>query len=145
MMIRQGRMGLSERRVALAGAALAALTAAAPLHAPMLAVMRAIEPGQWELREVGSSAAPHLMCLISADQLIQLRHATASCTRYVVEDKPETATVNYNCQGAGSGRTTISIDTPRQFRLQTQGIAQAAPFDLDYAGKRVGACQTTSR
>lgn len=133
------------RKAGVLLAAMGALVAAAPVRGPMLAVIRAIEPGQWELREVGSNASPKLMCLMNADQLIQLRHANAACTRYVVEDTPQSATVNYSCEAAGSGRTTITLDTPRQFRLQTQGIAQAAPFDMDYAGRRLGACQTTAR
>lgn len=117
------------------------LAMAAPAQAPVaIAVLRAIEPGQWELREVGSTAHPQLMCLINPDTLIQLRHAQAQCTRYVVENSPQTATVNYDCDGAGNGRTTISLDTPRAIRLTTQGIAQASPFDNEYAGRRIGAC-----
>ncbi|MGL4313979.1 MAG: DUF3617 domain-containing protein [Sphingomonas sp.] len=142
------RKPIASRQARYAGmmfAATLALVAASPLKTPMLAVTRAIEPGQWELREVGSTAAPKLMCLIDADQLIQLRHAHAACTRYVVEDTPQSGTVNYSCDAAGSGRTTITLDTPRQIRLQTQGIAQAAPFDMDYAGRRLGACQTSAR
>lgn len=135
MRIRDGwRMGV------LAAAAVGATAGAVPVKAPQLAVINAIEPGQWELREVGTSGSPRVLCVTNPDMLIQLRHASVQCTRYVVENQPQTVTVNYDCEGAGNGRTTITLDTPRQIRLQTQGIAQHAPFDVDYAGRRLGAC-----
>lgn len=118
----------------------AGLAGAMPLKAPAITVIGVIEPGQWELREVGTTAGPRMMCIADPDMLIQLRHAGAQCARYVVENGPQTATVNYDCRSAGAGRTTISLDTPRQIRLQTQGIAQAAPFNMDYTARRVGAC-----
>lgn len=127
----------------LSGAVLAlwsAAAGAAPGQAPSVLVIRTIQPGQWELREVGSSGPPKLMCLSDPDTLIQLRHAGAVCTRFVVANEPQEATVNYSCNGAGNGRTTIHLDTPRQLRLQTQGIAQSAPFDMDYNARRLGDC-----
>ncbi len=113
---------------------------APPTKAPPLMVVATIEPGQWELREIDAATPPRLICIADPDMLIQLRHAGAQCTRFVVENLPATATVSYSCSSAGTGRTTISLDTPRQFRLQTQGVAHSAPFDLDYAGRRVGSC-----
>lgn len=124
----------------LIGVGWCGIAAAMPANAPPLAVIGAIEPGQWELRDVDATADTRLLCVTDPDMLIQLRHARAQCTRYVVENLPQTVTVNYDCNGAGSGRTTISLDTPRQIRLQTQGIEHAGPFDADYAGRRVGNC-----
>lgn len=116
------------------------VSVAQPAKAPPLAVINAIEPGQWELREIGVTTHARVLCLADPDMLIQLRHNGAACTRYVIDNQPQTVTVNYSCVSAGSGRTTIMLDTPRQFRLQTQGIAQNAPFDADYSGRRLGDC-----
>lgn len=118
----------------------ASATLAQPAKAPSLAVINAIEPGQWELREVGVTTPAKVMCVADPDMLIQLRHGGAACTRFVIDNQPQSATVNYTCTGAGNGRTTIMLDTPRQFRLQTQGIAQNAPFDVDYSARRLGDC-----
>ena len=118
----------------------ATASVAQPAKAPALAVINAIEPGQWELREIGVTTPAKVMCVADPDMLIQLRHAGVACTRYVIDNQPQTVTVNYSCVSAGSGRTTIMLDTPRQFRLQTQGIAQNAPFDADYSGRRLGDC-----
>lgn len=129
------------RVMALAAAGYAGMGLAAPVKAPPpITVLAAIEPGQWELREAGGNAAPHLMCVSNTDMLVQLRHSGAQCARYVIDNQERTATINYDCDGAGNGRTTITMDTPRQIRLQTQGIAQAAPFDMDYSARRLGAC-----
>ena len=38
-----------------------------------------------------------------------------------------------NCRNA-------SIETGRLIKLETQGIAGGAPFDLSYEGRRLGAC-----
>jgi hypothetical protein len=120
------------------------LALAAPAKAPALIVINAIEPGQWELRELGAGKSPRLICVANPDTLIQLRHAGATCARYVIDNQPQTMTVNYSCDGTGNGRTTITLQTPRQLRLQTQGIAQGAPFDVDYTARRVGDCVIAS-
>lgn len=119
--------------------------AAPAARPPALAAVASIQPGQWELREQGALGAPRVMCITDADMLIQLRHGGAQCTRFIVENRASSATVSYQCIGTGSGRTTISVDTPRQFRLQTQGVAQGAPFDIDYAARRLGDCTAAVR
>lgn len=116
------------------------LTAAAPAHAPQLAALTHIETGQWQLKEPGATAIARSLCVTDPDVLLQLGHSGAQCSRFVIADTPDTATVHYTCPGAGHGRTTISMETPRLLRIQTQGIAGGAPFDLDYEGRRIGAC-----
>jgi hypothetical protein len=116
------------------------LTAAAPARAPQLAVLTRIESGQWQLKEPGATAIARSLCITEPAVLLQLGHSGAQCSRFVIADTPDTATVHYTCPGAGHGRTTISMETPRLLRIQTQGIAGGAPFDLDYEGRRIGAC-----
>jgi sarcosine oxidase gamma subunit len=119
--------------------AAAGLGAAAPAVAPQLLALAKVEGGEWQLKAAGSQTTRSL-CVSDPGVLLQLGHAGAQCSRFVIADAPDAATVHYTCPGSGHGRTTIAIETPRLFRLQTQGIADGAPFDLDYEGRRVGAC-----
>lgn len=116
------------------------LAAAAPARAPELAVLTQIETGQWQLKEPGAPTIARSLCVTDAAVLLQLGHSGAQCSRFVISDTPGAATVHYTCPGAGHGRTTISMETPRLLRIQTQGIASGAPFDLDYEGRRIGPC-----
>lgn len=128
-------------RAALFGFALCiGLTAASPAVAPPLAVLAQVEPGQWQLREAGTSAPPRAMCVADPAMLLQLGHPGASCSRFVIADTPGSATVHYTCPGAGHGRTTLSIETPRLLHVATQGIAGGLPFDHDFEARRLGAC-----
>ena len=128
-------------RRAVAGLLLAAgLGTAAPARAPQLAVLTRIETGQWQLREAGSTASPRSICVSDPAVLLQIGHVGAQCSRFVIADAPDSATVHYTCPGAGHGRTALTLETPRLLHLQTQGMAGGAPFDLDYEARRVGAC-----
>lgn len=116
------------------------LTAAAPARAPQLAALTRIETGQWQLKEPRATGTARSLCVTDPAVLLQLGHSGAQCSRFVIADMSDTATVHYTCPGAGHGRTTISMETPRLLHIQTQGIAGGAPFDLDYEGRRIGAC-----
>jgi hypothetical protein len=118
--------------------------AAGPAAGPLTAAFGQVEQGQWQLRETGSAAAPRLICVTDPDRLIQLEHASLSCTRLIVDDRPRTATVSYACPGAGHGRTMIRIETRNSFHLETQGISGGAPFDMAFEARRMGACATAS-
>ena len=50
------------------------------------------------------------------------------------------ATIHYSCPGAGWGRTTIKVSTPRAVSIDTQGIADNAPFAFTSQARRVGEC-----
>ncbi|OYY89329.1 MAG: hypothetical protein B7Y45_12630 [Sphingomonas sp. 28-66-16] len=128
-------------RPALAGLILCAGAAGAvAAKAPALAALQTIEAGQWQFREIGSAAAPKIMCVGDPSTLIQIKHADTACARFVVEDQPRSATISYTCPGTGRGRTTIRVESPRDFHLETQGIAGGAPFDTAYQAHRLGAC-----
>ena len=124
--------------------AMGSATAASPSNAPTIAVLAEIEPGEWQLREQGSTAAPTQRCVVDADMLIQLQHPGARCTRFVVEDQPRTGTVQYSCPGAGNGRTTIKLEGRRGFHLDTQGVAAGAPFSMSFEARLMGPCGTSA-
>jgi hypothetical protein len=65
-----------------------------------------------------------------------------ACSRLVIENERTSATVHYSCPGAGWGRTTLRITTPRSARIDTQGIAANAPFDVSVDARRTGDCGT---
>ena len=116
------------------------IATAAPAGAPLLAALTQIELGQWQLKELGSAATTRSLCVSDPTALLQLGHPGAQCSRFVIADTPGIATVHYTCRGAGHGRTTVSVETPRLIHLQTQGIANGAPFDFDYEARRTGGC-----
>jgi hypothetical protein len=115
-----------------------ALMAAAP-RSPILVFSR-IQPGAWQLREPGSSAAPLRICVQNPDELIQLRHPGAACSRFVLTNEAQTATVHYTCTGAGYGRTTLKIETPVLVRIESQGLASQSPFQVAFEARRTGPC-----
>ncbi|MES2057529.1 MAG: hypothetical protein V4564_16460 [Pseudomonadota bacterium] len=110
-----------------------------PAAAPHLVALDAIEQGQWQLREVGGTSV-RALCVADPRVLIQLEHGRAQCSRFIVANTANSAIVNYTCPGSGHGRTTITVETGRLFKLQTQGIADGAPFDMSYEARRIGAC-----
>ncbi|MEG3088117.1 DUF3617 domain-containing protein [Sphingomonas sp. PB4P5] len=115
---------------------------ASAAQAPRLAALRAVAPGQWLLKEKGGESRS--LCVADPRALMQIEHGPAQCTRFIVADTPRSATVHYTCPGAGHGRSTISVEGKEQFRLETQGILDGAPFDTEYEGHRVGQCGAAS-
>lgn len=103
-----------------------------------------IERGQYEISVVGSTATPRSVCIADPAILLQMQHPGVACARFVMADGPDGTTVSYRCASGGHGRTVVTITTPRSFDIDTQGIAGGAPFDLNYQGRRVGACTTRS-
>lgn len=128
-------------RWTLAGATLALAGAAAvPAQAPSLAMLDRLEKGRWQLSERGKQDILQSMCLGDARRMIQIYHPRSGCSRYVIEDKPNSVTVHYTCPGAGHGRTTIRSETNRLVQIDTQGIADGKPFSQAIEARRVAAC-----
>ncbi len=115
------------------------LRAAAPASVPLEAIAL-LQPGQWQLRAQRLGAESRALCLADTRALLQIRHAGASCSRFVISSTPREATVHYTCPGAGHGRTTIRVETPRLVQIESQGIAENAPFAITYEGRRIGDC-----
>lgn len=97
-----------------------------------------IEHGQWQLRGVDGSLRK--LCVANPATLIQIEHGSTQCEHFVMENGQRSATVRYTCPSHGHGRTTISVDTPRVINLETQGVANGAPFSERFEGRRIGAC-----
>lgn len=127
-------------RAAAAGALFLTLAGVAPAgQNPALAALGGIEKGQWQLKARDDGALQKL-CLTNPATLLQLRHGSAQCSHFVVENSAQVATIHYTCPGHGYGRTTVTVETSRLVRVDTQGVLDGAPFAAEYEGRRMGAC-----
>ncbi len=115
---------------------------AAPATGRMTA-LRHLENGEWELRERGGrpQAAPRRVCVGDPVQLLQVQHGNGGCRRFVVADTNNHAVVTYQCNGRGNGRTDIRVETPRLIQIDSQGVADGAPFAVSLEGRRTGDCR----
>ncbi len=127
-------------RSIIAGLALVtgAVAWSAPAQAPGFIALAKLERGQWTLRE--EAGTRQSLCLSDPTALLQMRNRGATCSRFVIDNSPASATVHYTCPGAGHGRTTLRVETPRLVRIETQGLDGGAPFDLEIEARRTGAC-----
>jgi hypothetical protein len=130
------------RLLAVVAATLAVPAWSQPASAPTLAALGVIESGQWQLRSRSDPSENRSICLGDTRTLLQIRHRNATCSRFVIANDIKAATVHYTCPGAGHGRTTVRVETPRLIQLDSQGIAENEPFSLAFEGRRVGACTT---
>lgn len=131
---------MSYRLIALPLVALLATAA----DAPPLAALGVLQPGRWSLSSSDADFAKRSICLGDARQLLQIRQPAAACSRYVIANEPNVATVHYTCPGVGHGRTTVRVETPRVAQIETQGMVGREPFDLDIEARRLGDCQALS-
>lgn len=122
----------------LAGVVAASALVAQPDVRPPLPALTLLQPGLWQLKAEGE--APRNICIADLYALIQLRHRTVACGRLVIANEKSTATVHYSCPGAGWGRTTIRVGTPRLASIDTQGIADNEPFAFTVEARRLGPC-----
>jgi hypothetical protein len=124
-------------RPAFAGAVLILAAAAAnPAQAP--GPLDRIERGLWQLREADGSVRS--VCISEPRMLLQIRHGSAQCSHFAIPGSPDRVTIRYTCSGQGHGRTSILVETPRLVRVETQGIASGAPFQMEYEGRLSGPC-----
>ena len=118
-----------------AGAALPLTLAAASSPS----VLAQISSGLWEIS--GQRGAPATrLCVAQPPLLAQVEHRSARCTRTVLRNDSTSAVIEYNCAGAGFGHSKITMLTPRSVRIETQGIADHAPFGYVVQARRVGNC-----
>lgn len=112
--------------------------------APSMSALRNLERGQWELRERGTkrSAPPRQrICVGDPSQLLQMQHKDGACSRFVVSDTSDHAVVTYQCRDKGTGRTDLRVETPRLVQIDSQGVADGAPFALSLEARRTGDCK----
>lgn len=119
------------------------MLAAAVSRTSILAFDR-LQPGAWQLRALDGSP-PRRICVANGDELIQLGHPGAACSRFVLANDSGLATIHYTCTGHGYGRTTVKVETPELIQLDSQGLIDRAPFQVAYEGRRIGACGAEAR
>ncbi|HYI63808.1 MAG TPA: hypothetical protein VEW71_02870 [Allosphingosinicella sp.] len=133
-------IGMAARAAALIGSSLfLAWPGASQEGAGAAPILSRLEAGQWELRGAAGARFASL-CLGNPILLTQPRHGFTACTRDVVAADQSSMTVNYSCAGAGRGRTTIRIETPRLVQIESQGLDRGIPFSLRAEARRVGPC-----
>ncbi|WP_310534177.1 hypothetical protein [Novosphingobium sp.] len=115
------------------------ITSAAGQRPPLTMLDQLVE-GRWEIRMRGERRPVERVCLRNGLGLIQLRHPEQPCDRLVVEDKPDSVTVQYTCRGRGYGRTHIRMESNQLVQLESQGIAGGLPFDFAAEVRRLGSC-----
>ena len=105
---------------------------------PALAI---VQPGQWLLKSRANPGESRSLCVSDVRALLQVQHGSAMCSRFVIFNSARETTVHYTCPGAGHGRTTIKVETPRLIQIESQGIAKQEPFAFELEGRRVGDCR----
>ena len=118
--------------VALASAGLAAV--------PRPAALAGTNPGLWEIAGLPGAKSPVRECVADVTVLAQFEHRRRSCSRTVLTDAGTTAVFQYECPGAGFGRSKLTAITPRSLRIETQGISDSLPFNYVLQARRVGDC-----
>lgn len=99
-----------------------------------------LSKGEWTVRARDGSE-PRKLCLRNGDELIQLLHDERNCSRFIVEDRSDSVTVQYTCRGNGYGRTSIRRETDALVQLESQGISDGLPFDLRAEARLTGTCR----
>lgn len=124
----------------LIAAGLLAASGAAAGADPALGQMDELDRGMWELRYRDASRRSERICVASALRLIQLRHPGQPCEQVIAQSGAASVTVQYTCRGLGYGRTAIRRETSRLIQIQSQGIAEGLPFEINAEARRVGDC-----
>lgn len=124
----------------------AVVRTASPAPASRPAALEELRPGLWSIHADGPGALPRRICLDDPAKLVQVRHSeTAACSRMVIASAAHEATIHYSCPGAGWGRTSLRVDSATSVRIDTQGIADNAPFAYQATARREGECPTALR
>lgn len=107
----------------------------------VLQMVEQLQDGRWELRTRERGGVQRL-CVGDRRRLVQLRHPDLACERLIVEDTPNSVTVQYTCRGHGYGRTHIRRETSQLIQVESQGVTDGLPFDFAAEGRRIGDCAT---
>ena len=129
--MRVGKLGLIS-----SGCGALLLTLAAAQRPASLA---AVEGGQWEIDRLGPGERPKL-CVSDPMIFANFEHRAKTCTRVIISDGPGGAVIHYTCTGGGFGQSRVKALTPRSLRVETQGIADNAPFQYVFQARRLGTC-----
>lgn len=130
----------SLRRFAALAATILVALAPAQVGGERLGMLDTLQSGSWELRPREPGAPPLRICIPNGRSLIQLRHKSDTCDRFVIGESAAEVTVQYTCRGRGYGRTRIRRETAQLVQIDTQGIANGLPFEFSAEARRVGQC-----
>ena len=131
-------MRMAAKLSAIGAASAALLLALTAADRP--SVLSQTRGGLWELSGGPGSTRQSRQCVRDTAMLAQIEHRRSNCTRVVVRDQATSAEVHYTCPAGGFGRTTITMLTPRSFRIETQGISSSAPCHYVVQARRIGNC-----
>lgn len=125
----------------VSGLGLIALAIALPVAAQTdsLSMLSGLSKGEWTIKH-RDGTPDRRICVQTGEELIQLRHEGADCSRFVVEDASNKVTVQYTCPGNGYGRTNIRKETGGLVQIESQGIASGLPFQFVAEARRTGGC-----
>ena len=96
--------------------------------------------GLWEISGGQSAKTPVRQCLGDLTVLAQFEHRGRNCSSRVISSSPSSTVIEYRCGGAGFGRSRIDAITPRNLRIDTQGISGNLPFSYVLQARRLGDC-----
>ena len=125
--------------IAAAGLVALGMTLPAAAQSDGLAMLGGLVKGEWTIKHRDGSE-DRKICVKTGQELIQLRHSEAGCSRFVVEDGANKVTVQYTCPGNGYGRTNIRKETGALVQIESQGIASGLPFQFVAEARRTGSC-----
>lgn len=128
------------KAISVSAAAFFAFSAAAPAQTPGLVLLEGLKKGAWILKPRGSTQEGQRICLGDPEVLLQIKHGSASCSRYVIEDSPNNLRVKYQCGDSDWGNTTIRKESNGLVQIQSQGIENNGPFSFSVEGRHSGAC-----
>ncbi|HEY0627580.1 MAG TPA: hypothetical protein VGD10_12750 [Allosphingosinicella sp.] len=107
-----------------------------------LSALSKLQSGRWDMREIGNARAqPRSICVTDPRILMQIQHQGTPCSRLVIADNGNRATVHYTCPGGDFGRSSIRVDSPRLAIIDTQGIAGGMPFEYRLEARRTASCR----
>ena len=115
------------------------LFAAWPAATQQTGPLAQVERGRWELRGSNGTAIG-AVCLGDPTLLAQPFNAPHPCTSEILSTNDHVVTVAFVCPGMGRGRTDLRIETPRLVQIDSQGIANGAPFVLRAQARKTGPC-----
>lgn len=125
--------------IAAIGMVALGMTLPAAAQSDGLAMLGGLAKGEWTIKHRDGSE-DRKICVKTGQELIQLRHSEAGCSRFVVEDGANKVTVQYTCPGNGYGRTNIRKETGALVQIESQGIASGLPFQFVAEARRTGSC-----
>jgi hypothetical protein len=99
-----------------------------------------VSPGLWEISGIEGAKSPIRQCVGDIAVLAQFEHRGRNCARRVISTDETSTVIEYRCGGAGFGHSKIDVITPRNLRIETQGISDNLPFGYVLQARRIGDC-----